>query len=60
MRATDAERWLETTQRDGGYDTYAVADFLFFHGFPETLPLDELAIGIRESWWFIRELVGGV
>jgi hypothetical protein len=39
-----------------GCSTYTVGDFEFFHGFPETLPLEELAIGIGEP---CRSMLGG-
>lgn len=36
-----------------------MGDFGFFQGFPETLPLEELAIGIGEPCRSMLELVGG-
>ena len=43
-----------------GCSTNTVGDFGCFQGFPETLPLEELAIGIGEPCWSMLELVCGV
>jgi hypothetical protein len=37
------------TDADTGCRTHIVGVFLLFQGFPETLPLEELAIGMGES-----------
>jgi hypothetical protein len=46
------------TDIDTGCDTYTVGDFECFQGFPEILPLDELAIGMGEACWSMIELCG--
>jgi hypothetical protein len=38
--------------------SYTVGDFGCFQGFPETLPLEELAIGMGESCWSMFEMGG--
>ena len=43
---------------DTGCNTHTVGDFECFQGFPEILPLEELAIGMGEAWWSMIESVG--